>query len=312
MDNASQRWLVAVLAAVFISGIVTMICIYGAGEYGGALFILTPIFIGACPVIIYGKKRSIKYGEACKIGFFALLLYTAGLIVFAIEGLICILMAAPFGILFTWIGSNIAYVIVNKHAKKSVAGLVVLTFSIPLTAFIENHSQPPLQKVVTSMTIDADIQTVWENVVVFPELEKPHEFIFKAGIAYPINATIEGMGVGAMRYCNFTTGSFVEPITVWDEPHLLRFDVIEQSAPMKELSFREVNAPHLHNYFVSKEGQFKLTTLPDGKTLIEGTTWYKHDIKPAFYWKIWSDYIIHKIHERVLRHIKMLSEKSNA
>ena len=33
---------------------------------------------------------------------------------------------------------------------------------------------------------------------------------------------------------------------------------------------------------------------------LEGTTWYYHNIKPDFYWRIWSNYIIHKIHERVL------------
>ncbi len=77
---------------------------------------------------------------------------------------------------------------------------------------------------------------------------------------------------------------------------------------MKEISFWNINAPHLHDYFVSKEGQFKLTALPNGKTLLEGTTWYYHDIKPAFYWQLWSNYIVHKIHDRVLMHIKMNAE----
>jgi hypothetical protein len=54
---------------------------------------------------------------------------------------------------------------------------------------------------------------------------------------------------GAVRHCNFTTGSFVEPITVWDEPRLLKFEVVEQPAPMKELSFWDIDAPHLHDYF---------------------------------------------------------------
>jgi hypothetical protein len=88
----------------------------------------------------------------------------------------------------------------------------------------------------------------------------------------------------------------------------LKFDVVEQPAPMKELSFWDIDAPHLHDYFVSKQGQFKLTELPNGKTQLEGTTWYYHNIKPALYWQLWSDYIIHEIHNRVLTHIKMKSE----
>ena len=49
---------------------------------------------------------------------------------------------------------------------------------------------------------------------------------FKTGLAYPLRARLVGAGVGAVRHCEFTTGAFVEPITVWDAPHRLAFDVI--------------------------------------------------------------------------------------
>lgn len=179
---------------------------------------------------------------------------------------------------------------------------------IPTVAFIEKDNKPTLTSVVTSIEISAAPQIIWKNVIEFPQLDEPTEFIFKTGIAYPIDAKIEGTGVGAVRHCNFTTGSFVEPITVWDEPRLLKFDVVEQPEPMKELSFWNIDAPHLHDYFVSKQGQFKLTELPNGNTLLEGTTWYYHNIRPTFYWQLWSNHIIHKIHERVLTHIKKNAE----
>jgi hypothetical protein len=179
---------------------------------------------------------------------------------------------------------------------------------IPAMAFIEKDTEPDLTSVVTSIEINASAQTVWNHVIAFPQLDEPTEFIFKTGIAYPVNAEIEGTGVGAVRHCNFTTGSFVEPITVWDEPELLKFDVVEQPEPMKELSFWDIDAPHLHDYFISRQGQFRLTELPNGNTLLEGTTWYTHNIRPAFYWQFWSDHIIHTIHERVLMHIKKTAE----
>ena len=65
---------------------------------------------------------------------------------------------------------------------------------------------------------------------------------------------------------HFSTGPFVEPITVWDEPHLLKFDVEENPAPLNELSpYKTHNPPHLHGYFISHGGQFLLTALPGGK-----------------------------------------------
>ncbi len=142
----------------------------------------------------------------------------------------------------------------------------------------------------------------------FSRIDEPTDLLFKAGIAYPINAKIDGTGVGAIRHCNFSTGSFVEPITKWDEPTLLQFDVAEQPATMKELSFYNLQPNHLHGYFISKHGQFKLRKLAGNKTLLEGTTWYYNKIKPEIYWDIWSDYIVHKIHERVLNHIKTDAE----
>lgn len=306
-DDKKRKW-ISVGLTVIISGLLTLWGIYGIGQYGIALFILTPLFIGAGSTILYGLKKEITKKEAWQIGFLTLGVFTAGLLVFAIEGVICIAMAAPIGLLLTWVGSLIGYAIINKTPDNAPTTMLILIGIIPTMAFIEKDNEPTLTSVVTSIEINADPQTVWKNVVEFPQLDEPTEFIFKTGIAYPIDAKIEGTGVGAVRHCNFTTGSFVEPITVWDEPHLLKFDVVEQPEPMKEFSFWNIDAPHLHDYFVSKQGQFKLTELPNGNTLLEGTTWYYHNIRPTFYWQLWSDHIIHKIHQRVLTHIKKNAE----
>lgn len=306
-DHNKRKW-AAIGITIAISGLLTGWGIYGIGEYGVALFILTPLFMGASSTILYGLKKEITVKEAWQIGFLTLWFFSVGLLVFAIEGIICIAMAAPFGLLLTWVGSLIGYKIINKMPSRAVTALLLLISIIPTMAFIEKPNQPTLTSVVTSIEIDAEPQAVWKNVIEFPQLDEPTEFIFKTGIAYPINAKIDGRGVNAVRHCNFTTGSFIEPITVWDEPRLLRFDVVSQPAPMKEISVWDIDAPHLHDYFVSKQGQFKLTALPNGKTRLEGTTWYYHNIKPAFYWQLWSNYIVHKIHDRVLMHIRKNAE----
>ena len=307
-DNEKKRWWLAIGVTTAIAILQVLFGIYVMEEYGMAMFAITPFFVGTCAVVLYGYGREIAPGKARLIAFSAMLALGLMIIVFAIEGVICLIMATPILILFTWLGSYFGLVILNQLPDKSINILLVLIGLIPMMSFIEHGISSEMTSVVTQIEIAASKESVWKNVVEFPELNKPSEFIFKTGIAYPINARIEGSGVGAVRHCNFTTGSFVEPITVWDEPNLLRFDVVEQPEPMKELSFYDIDAPHLHDYFVSKQGQFKLTTLPNGNTLLEGTTWYYHNIKPSMYWQWWSDYIIHKIHIRVLEHIKANSE----
>jgi hypothetical protein len=70
----------------------------------------------------------------------------------------------------------------------------------------------------------------------------------------------------------------------------------------------DIHPPHLDGFLIAKQGQFLLTRLPRGKTRLVGTTLYQHGLWPAAYWRLWSDPIIHRIHDRVLRHIKRLAE----
>ena len=161
--------------------------------------------------------------------------------------------------------------------------------------------------------MNAEPEKVWPKLVTFSELKPPQELLFHTGIAYPIRAEIDGAGVGAIRHCVFSTGEFVEPIKVWDEPRLLKFAVSAQPRVMDELSpYRDLHPPHLENYLLSREGQFLLTPIPGGKTLLQGTTWYQNRFWPAAYWHVWSDYIIHRIHMRVLVHIKSLAENNDS
>jgi hypothetical protein len=146
-------------------------------------------------------------------------------------------------------------------------------------------------------------------VVAFAHLPPANESIFRLGLAYPIRAEIEGSGVGAVRRCVFSTGAFVEPITVWDEPRRLAFTVERNPPPMTELSpYGEIHPPHLDGYFWSERGEFRLEPLPGDRTRLIGTTWYRQKLWPATYWLTWSDYVIHAIHLRVLRHIQERSE----
>ncbi len=309
-DVKRRKW-EAVGYTVLISWLLTLLIIFVIGSYGIALFILIPLFIGVSSTFLYGYKNTTSQKVASKITLLTLSAYVAGLLVFAIEGIICIAMVFPLALILTGIGSAVGFVLAEKtifRPKNIITSMILFIVSIPLMAFVEKDSVPALTSVTTSIEINASPEAVWKNVVEFPELTAPTELIFKSGVAYPTSAKIVGSGVGAIRYCNFTTGRFVEPITVWDEPRRLQFSVEEQPAPMKELSFWDIDAPHLHDYFVSKQGQFTLTAQANGTTRLEGTTWYYHKITPAFYWELWSNYIVHSIHQRVLSHIKSNAE----
>jgi hypothetical protein len=219
----------------------------------------------------------------------------------------CILMALPLALPLGVIGSLLIYQANSPRAATS--SFAILLLLAPATVIWDVKATPAVFEVRSAIEIAASPEQVWTHVISFPDLPEPREWFFRTGLAYPQRARIVGSGVGAVRYCEFSTGAFVEPIEVWNEPRLLRFSVTANPAPMREWSpYAELLPQHLRGYLISKQGEFRLTPLPNHHTLLEGTTWYQHGLWPAQYWRWWSDAIIHRIHLRVLNHIKALAE----
>jgi len=276
------------------------------GTYGLTLFVALPVALGALAAWLVKPKTASK---AVLEGMAANLIASLAFLVFGLEGILCIAMALPLALPLGALGGWLAY---SSNHKRILAGGTAMLALLPLglgTLGFDTMAKPDVFEVHSSIEIAASPERVWKNVVTFSELPPPTEWYFKTGIAYPMRARIVGTGPGAVRYCEFSTGPFVEPIQVWDEPHLLRFSVIQNPAPLNEWSpYSKIMPRHLHGYLISKQGQFLLTALPNGHTLLEGTTWYQHGLWPEAYWTIWSQAIIHRIHMRVLNHIKNLSE----
>ena len=307
----------AVLLTVAFGVVATALSTAGLQRYGWSLFVALPFVLGLGSVLIYGYHRPRGYASCLAVSAISILLLGVGLLAVAIEGAICMAMAAPLALVISSIGASIGYVIQRRpdvmHPAPSM--MLILLLSVPGLMEAEHAAppEPPVFAVRTSIEINAPPEEVWRQVVSFAEIPPPQDPLFRLGIAYPTRATLEGRGVGAVRHCVFSTGAFVEPIQVWDEPHLLRFSVAANPPPMQEWTpYKEIHPPHLQGFLVSRQGQFLLTPLPGNRTRLEGTTWYQHHLWPASYWQLWSDTVIHHIHLRVLRHIKREVEQSRA
>lgn len=300
-----------VLLGVALAVVVTLFSTLINREYGQILFFVTPGLIGAFASWLF--NRDADRGFRASLGVSALAITIAGLslLLFAIEGAICLIMAMPIALSVGMIGGAIGRQMA-RHNRIAPGHLVALFIVVPILSAFEAALPVPLveREVSTSVIIEAPPSAVWPNVVGFSELDAPPSWIYAAGVAYPVRARIDGEGVGAVRHCEFTTGAFVEPITAWEPHQRLAFDVSEQPVPMHEWSpYKHVHPPHLDGYLRSRRGEFRLVDLGDGRTRLEGSTWYTLDLGPTPYWSLWSDTLIHGIHDRVLDHIKDLSER---
>jgi uncharacterized membrane protein YhaH (DUF805 family) len=309
-----RRALAAVLIPLPIAAAVIYFGTHVFRDYGWSLFVGVPFVLPMLSVVIYGVGREVTMGECQSIGWLWILIAIVLTVVTAFEGVICIIMMLPLAIPVVLLGATVGYYVVafGSRGRRDAIKYIVLLFALlPTMVGAEHLTTPtPLQFTCeTSVVIDAPPEAVWRHVVSFSDLDTPDDWLFRTGIAYPIRARIEGTGAGAIRRCEFSTGTFVEPIEVWDEPRLLRFSVTENPSPMREWNpLFAIHPPHLDGFLVSKQGQFLLTRLPGGKTHLRGSTLYQHGLWPAAYWRLWSDPIIHRIHDRVLRHIKSLAE----
>lgn len=272
--------------------------------YGWTIFVVLPGFLGAAAVF---AAQPASGGKAASIGATSVFLGLFAFFALGLEGVNCIVMTMPLAVPLGALGGWLAYRLERRPAGlRSLAALLILP---PAALQHDTQSAHPLHEVRSSLEIAAPPGTVWRHVVEFSELPPPSEWLFRTGIAYPKRARIEGRGPGAVRYCEFSTGPFVEPIDVWDESRRLAFRVTSTPPTMQEWSpYKNVVPPHVEGTFVSERGEFRLRPLPGGRTLLEGATWYRHGLFPAFYWRMWSDAIIHAIHMRVLEHVRKLAE----
>lgn len=302
--------MIGVASSLIIALAMLGVGVYALKDYGVTLFLGTPIWMGAVSAFLYNRPFPRSFLGSLVVAELSIVIAGAALLLFAFEGVICLAMLFPVAAAMGLLGGLIGYFLgafTSTHGRN----MTFVVFLLPLLAGAEVvHRPTPLYEVVTTIEIEAPPQDVWPFVIGFSDLPEPDPWYFKLGIAYPKRATIKGSGVGAVRHCEFSTGPFVEPITVWQPGERLAFDVASQPPPMHELSpYRHVHPPHLDGYLRCQRGEFRLIALPGGKTRLEGSTWYEFEMYPQDYWTMWSDAVIRRIHWRVLEHIKRLAEE---
>jgi hypothetical protein len=287
------------------------------GEYGAALFLGAPTLSAFVATLVFARLHEPNVVLSLISAMSALWISFAIMLAFALEGLVCLIMASPLAAIGGVIGWGIAFLFITlardiRPRSTGPAALCVL----PLWLLAEIITPMPAvedRAIESVIEIDAPPDVVWNRVIAFEDLPPPTELIFRMGVSSPTGATISGEGVGAVRRCRFTTGEFVEPITVWDEGRELSFDVAQHPDPMREMTpYGGPRPPHLDDYFATTRGQFLLDELPGDRTRLRGRTWYQLHVFPRAYWSLWAGDFIHTIHLRVMRQIARLAEEDHA
>lgn len=280
------------------------------GYFGMATFIGLPFAAGASAAVVI-RRAGGTFGQAVAA---SLTLMGAVLLILCslfIEGIICVLMAAPFGALLAFLGCAAGFLLVRSAAGgarlQSAAWLGVVAL-----VGVEGWQAPaPREDSASSeVLIDASPERVWSHLHTLGDLPRAEQFLFRYGVAHPLATRTDGQGVGAARLCVLSTGEMPEIVTVWKPAEELRFKVLSTPPAMRETGFfgREIDASHLCRTYASLEGGFRLIRRPDGKTLLIGESRYLLNLAPTGYWNLWTQAIVRQVQLRVMEHVKALAE----
>jgi hypothetical protein len=280
------------------------------GYFGWAIFTGIPFATGVSSGGIL-RRAGGTFGQAVAAAMTlvgAVILILSGLLM---EGIVCVVMAAPFGAGLAFLGAAAGYFLTRNQTTdgrlQSAAWLAIVAI-----VGLEGWNPPaPLEDTATSeIIIDAPAARVWAELHTIQNLPPTNNLLFRYGVAHPTGTATDGEGVGAVRVCKMSTGDMPEIVTVWKPGQELRFKVLSTPPAMRELGFfgQTIDTAHLHSAYASLDGGFKLETLPGGRTRLTGESRYLLNIAPAAYWNLWTKEIVHSVHRRVLEHVKTQAE----
>jgi hypothetical protein len=281
----------------------------GFGSYGFGMFFVSPFVIGAVTAYVANRDEDIGASRTNHIVAGAIALGGAGLVLTALEGLICIFMASPLAIGVAVVGGLLGRAIAlarRRPGKQALSGFVFLPVVYALELLLPSAiAFDTLQ----TINVNAAPEAVWKSLLRMDMTGEPLALPFRLGVAYPLRGEIIGEGVGAVRHGEFSTGTAIERVTEWEPNRKLAF-VVETDVPsMRELSpYRDLHTLHLLGYFRTGATSFELVPQPDGRTQIIERTSHELKLDPVLYWLPMARWMVDTNNARVLAHIKRQAE----
>jgi hypothetical protein len=296
------------LAGMAIIVLAVLVSAVTFGAYGWGLFVMTPFLVGITTGYMINIKSDRGWIPTAELVLAAAGLGSLALVVLALEGILCLLMAAPLAIPVVLLGGALGRAIaVARHNRRNP----LVSIAILPVVFMTEAAIPPEVPIATQYEIDigASPEAVWHALISPDPIAVEAGLPALAGLAYPLGGELESAGVGARRVGAFSTGPAIEQVTVWEPSKTLAFRVNSQPPAMEEMSpYRRVHAPHVEGYFLTGETRFELSPVAEGGTRLRVISEHRLRIDPVPYWEPIARLAIRLNVGRVLEDIKRKSE----
>ena len=292
-----------------------VVAVFVLSTYGTALFFGAPFAMGALTAFLFNRRQHATSAQTNGVVLVMFLTVAGTTFLAGWDGAVCILMALPLALVAGFMGATLGRAIARGSHTRDLPPSIAVMLILPLWAVTESAgiTPPMVHEVQTVVEIPAPPDVVWPHVIAFAPITEPPDLLFRLGIAYPERADLVGEGVGAIRYCRFSTGAFVEPITVWEPGRRLSFDVT--ASPAADAGAQSVRG---HSSATSRwhpavaPRRVPARAARDRWHAARGQHVVRVSMAPEAYWQVISDALIHRIHARVLDHIKNEVERERS
>jgi len=229
------------------------------------------------------------------------------------EGTVCVVMAAPLFLFMGFVAVPVTrgFTTWDKARRLPLFMLILPFIGMP----VERQADYPtrIEFVRTVVDIQAPPALVWDHTVeirdIAPSERIPSFSHSLIGLPGPVEARMEGSGVGAVRHLRWQEGvHFQEVVTQWQPGHLLAWDFRFQpdSIPKHIESHVRVDADYLRIL----NGRYDLSPLPDGGTRVTLVSSYEMATPFNDYCAWWGRLFLDDFHNAVLHIIKQRAEKA--
>lgn len=314
------KFVAAIITALAAALAVYILAEAGAGgAIGYALLVVLPAALTAFIAWVGSIGRNWPRRTFLLVPVWLTLAAMAIGVAFLREGVVCLLMALPFWMLFGYIGIWPVYLYRRDHSRVDPAifrahGLLLLPF---LALLADQQLTPPRETrvVVREIVVDAPADAVWTQLLALPAIAADEgrwnmsQDILR--LPRPVAARLQGEGPGAIRDALWQEDiRFQEIITDWQPGAALQWRFAFPDPSIHERTDRHIE-PHGRHLWIDTGG-YRLISMADGRTRVR--LWTRYHLATPFnaYAGWWGERILGDIQDNVLAIVAERLAKSMA
>lgn len=295
--------------------------VFGLSILEGLFEVMSLAFIFGVPVVIgfvsvYTLPVGYNGARAwLGVPITAGLLTLAGALLLLWEGLICIVVWLPLFVVLASLGGMLAGLIRKQSDTRHPLVLACVAIVPFVLAPGESAMPTPVytRVVEDAIEIEASPAAVWREIREVPPISRDElgrSFAHRIGFPRPIEARLEGTGVGSVRHASFEGGVvFVETVTEWEENHALAFTISAEDVPPTTFDTHvAVGGP----YFDVLDGRYVIEPLGPNRVRLRLASTHRLHTRFNGYTRLWTDLFMRDIQQNILGVIRDRAEADPA